>query len=342
MVNKILNSKGRIVIFFFCLISLEANAQKIGDTIKKDLLTAPDTVKQLHSKPWALVPPVVLITYGALSFVVHPIRQLDYNIYNNIEKNHANFHTTTESYFQFAPIVMVYGLNLVGDEGKNRFIDRTALLGLSAGIMGLSTYITKVSTHRLRPNKTDYLSFPSAHTATSFMGAEFLAQEYSDKSPVYTVSGYTFAVTTGIFRIYNRDHWFSDVVAGAGFGMLSTKAAYLIYPYIRNALTHTDRTGKKNHDNANLPGRRSRTIVCYAAVGGCNGWKGCSSYKSRGGWKFRLLHNLFQLLQPIFNFYNPFNLLQPSLLIPYFINQNNTGEYESYNIGYAYLVAANA
>ncbi|HEY4322800.1 MAG TPA: phosphatase PAP2 family protein [Mucilaginibacter sp.] len=245
MVNKMLIGKRRIVFFLFCLISLGANAQKIGDTIKKDLLTAPDTVKKLHSKPWALVPPVVLITYGALSFVVHPIRQLDYTINDNVEKNHPDFHTTAESYFQFAPIAMVYGLNLVGVAGKNRFIDRTALLGLSTGFMGLSTYITKVSTHRLRPNNSDHLSFPSAHTATSFMGAEFLAQEFSDKSPVYTVIGYTFAFTTGIFRIYNRDHWFSDVVAGAGFGMLSTKAAYLVYPYIRNKLTHTDKQGRK-------------------------------------------------------------------------------------------------
>jgi membrane-associated phospholipid phosphatase len=76
------------------------------------------------------------------------------------------------------------------------------------------------------------------------MGAEFLAQEYSEKSPLYTVIGYTAAVTTGIFRMYNRDHWFSDVVAGAGFGVLSTKAAYLVYPYLRNALTHKGKHGK--------------------------------------------------------------------------------------------------
>jgi len=51
-------------------------------------------------------------------------------------------------------------------------------------------------------------------------------------------------VGTGIFRMYNRDHWFSDVVAGAGFGVLSTKAAYLIYPYLRNKLTHKSKSGK--------------------------------------------------------------------------------------------------
>ncbi len=240
-----------IILALFCIISIEANAQvtdstkkSIPDTIKKDLLTAPDTVKRLHSKPYALVIPAALIVYGASSFVIHPIRRLDYYIHSEVEKTGPNFNTKAESYFQFAPIVMVYGLNLIGVSGKNTFIDRTALLGLSGGIFGVSGLITKKLTHRLRPNGADYLSFPSGHTGIAFMGAEFLAQEYSDKSPVYTVLGYTFAVTTGVFRMYNRDHWFSDVVAGAGFGVLSTKAAYLIYPYLRNKLTHKGKQGK--------------------------------------------------------------------------------------------------
>jgi hypothetical protein len=240
-----------IILALFCIISIEANAQvtdstkkSLPDTIKKDLLTAPDTVKRLHSKPFALVIPTALIAYGASSFVIHPIRRFDYYIHSEVEKTGPNFNTKAESYFQFAPIVMVYGLNLIGVSGKNTFIDRTALLGLSGGIFGVSGLITKKLTHRLRPNGADYLSFPSGHTGIAFMGAEFLAQEYSDKSPVYTVLGYTFAVTTGIFRMYNRDHWFSDVVAGAGFGVLSTKAAYLIYPYLRNKLTHKGKQGK--------------------------------------------------------------------------------------------------
>lgn len=238
----------KLLFAFCCLISLEASAQndtkKLGDTIKKDLLTAPDTVRRLHSKAWTFIPPAAAIGYGALSFVITPVRHIDYYLNGEIAKTNPNFHTKAESYFQFAPIAMVYGLNLIGVEGKNRFIDRTALLGLSGGILGITGYITKYTTHRLRPNQSDYLSFPSGHTSIAFMGAEFLAQEYSDKSPVYTIIGYTFAATTGIFRMYNRDHWFSDVVAGAGFGILSTKAAYLVYPYLRNALTHKDKNGK--------------------------------------------------------------------------------------------------
>jgi len=244
----------KILLVLFCIISYSAHAQvgvtdtankaHLADTLKKDILTAPDTVKKLHSKAWTLIPPAALISYGLLSFEIHPIRQLDYVIHNATTRQDADFSTKAESYFQFAPIAMVYGLNLVGVEGKNRFVDRTALLGLSGLILGGSELTVKKFTHRLRPNGADRLSFPSGHTGIAFMGAEFLAQEYSDKSPWYSIAGYTIAATTGIFRIYNRDHWFSDVVAGAGFGILSTKAAYLIYPYIRNKLTHTDKKGK--------------------------------------------------------------------------------------------------
>ena len=243
----------KIVFALFCFISFEASAQistpdtgkkNIADTVKKDLFTAPDTVKKLHSNPKSFILPVVAIAYGVSSFTIHPIRRIDYYVYSETQKTNPNFHSKAESYFEFGPITVVYGLDLIGVSGKNTFIDQTALLGLSAGFFGISGYITKYSTHRLRPNQADYLSFPSAHTATAFLSAEFLAQEYSEKSPLYTVIGYTMAVTTGVFRMYNRDHWFSDVVAGAGFGVLSTKAAYLVYPYLRNALTHKGKKGK--------------------------------------------------------------------------------------------------
>ena len=243
----------KIIIFaLFLIISFEAGAQapvdtskkKLVDTLKKDLLTAPDTVKKLHSNPKSLILPIAAIAYGALSLEVHPIRRIDYYVHGDIQKTNPTFNSKAESYFLFGPIAMVYGLNLIGVSGKNVFIDRTAILGLSGGILGLSELVLKHTTHRLRPNGADYYSFPSGHTGAAFLGAEFLAQEYSAKSPIYTVIGYTFAVTTGVFRMYNRDHWFSDVVAGAGFGVLSTKAAYLIYPYLRNKLTHKDKNGK--------------------------------------------------------------------------------------------------
>src|SRR6201996_3549121 len=103
----------RVLCVLLCAITFSASAQKLGDTIKKDLLTAPDTVKKLHSKALAFIAPAVLIAYGASSFVIHPIRQVDYYVHGETQATGPDFHSKAESYFQFAPVAIVYGLNLV-------------------------------------------------------------------------------------------------------------------------------------------------------------------------------------------------------------------------------------
>lgn len=224
-------------------IPFAANAQNATDTLWRGEGLANDSIKYSHSRLWQFVPPVTLVAIGVSSFVFKPVRNFDFFIKNEIKKNDPTFRTNAETYFLFTPIVMVYGLNLIGVEGKNNLTDRTAILGLSAAFFGVTVYGTKAATHSLRPSGSVFSSFPSGHTAAAFMVAEFLAQEYSDKSPIITIVGCSFAVTTGVFRLYNRDHVFSEVIAGAGYGMISTKLAYLIYPHVRNILTHKNKYG---------------------------------------------------------------------------------------------------
>jgi hypothetical protein len=226
----------------------DTTKRNIIDTLKKDLLTAPDTVQHLRSKALSLVPPAALVGYGVASFYIRPMRRFDRYVYR--EANEHDFVTRThfEDYFQYAPVVLTYGLNLVGVHGKNTFVDRTLIYVMSQGMMNLALFSLKHATHRLRPNGSDKLSFPSGHTSNAFANAEFMAQELSGNSSLYGVVGYTFATTTGILRIYHQNHWFSDVVAGAGFGILATKGAYLLYPYIRNSLFGSDKKKEKNSD----------------------------------------------------------------------------------------------
>jgi membrane-associated phospholipid phosphatase len=101
--------------------------------------------------------------------------------------------------------------------------------------MSGSVGMLKSSTHILRPDGSTYNSFPSGHTSTAFMGAQFMWEEYKDVSPWYGIAGYAVATTTGVLRLYNNRHWVSDVVTGAGIGMLSTKAAYWLYPKLQRA-----------------------------------------------------------------------------------------------------------
>jgi hypothetical protein len=231
--------KLKLILLLSVFYYTSTNAQ-VTDTTTTDsaenLLALPDTVKPLQSKFISFIPPAAFVGYGLLSLQVKAIRQVDYNVYEDMKMDHPNFHTKLDNFMQYAPVVSVYALNLAGVRGKNTFIDRSILLILSQAIMSGTTFALKGVTNRIRPDGSNKLSFPSGHTGNAFASAEFMAQEFGDRSPVYGIIGYSFATTTAILRVYNNKHWFSDIIAGAGFGILSTKAAYLIYPLFRNKL----------------------------------------------------------------------------------------------------------
>lgn len=91
--------------------------------------------------------------------------------------------------------------------------DRSVILVTSYAIMATTVLGLKSISHVERPDGSSNNSFPSGHTATAFMGAEFLYQEYKDKSIWYGIAGYAVATGTGLFRIYNNRHWLTDVAA---------------------------------------------------------------------------------------------------------------------------------
>ena len=62
-----------------------------------------------------------------------------------------------------------------------------------------------------------WLSFPSGHTGTAFLGAELVRKEYGWG---WGSAAYAVASTTAVLRMYNNEHWLSDVIAGAGLGIL--------------------------------------------------------------------------------------------------------------------------
>lgn len=235
----------RKILFALLLIApFKTFAQEtaVADSVKS--LPVHQTIEEQNHSLVTYIPPAAFVTWGILSFHIKGIRQIDYNVYNDMQKDHPGFKTHADNYLQFAPAVIVYGLNLAGVHGKHNFGDRTALYVLSEGIFAGTTFTVKNLSKRSRPSEKDKYSFPSGHTGNAFAAAEFLNQEYGDISPWYGIAGYSIAATTGILRVYNNAHWFSDVVAGAGVGILSTKIAYLVYPYIKKEFS----SGKKHSD----------------------------------------------------------------------------------------------
>ncbi|MBO4599585.1 MAG: phosphatase PAP2 family protein, partial [Bacteroidales bacterium] len=101
--------------------------------------------------------------------------------------------------------------------------------GLTYGIMAGLVNGIKYTSKELRPDGSTYNSWPSGHTATSFAGATILHKEYGlTRSPWYSVAGYGVATATGVMRVLNNRHWVSDVLSGAGIGIMSGELAYMI------------------------------------------------------------------------------------------------------------------
>jgi hypothetical protein len=197
----------------------------------KEVLETPPLGLSMRS----LIVPVSLITYGVFSQANDDLREFDVSIKNQIRRD-ADFRTKIDDYLQYAPGFAVYALNAAGIKGKNNFRDHTMIYLLSNVMMGITVQSIKKATKVARPEGFGANAFPSGHTATAFAGAEFLRREYKDVSPWYGIAGYAAATTTGILRMYNNKHWFRDVVAGAGFGILSTAAAYYLEPIIAKKL----------------------------------------------------------------------------------------------------------
>ncbi|MDR2361533.1 MAG: phosphatase PAP2 family protein [Prevotellaceae bacterium] len=135
-----------------------------------------------------------------------------------------------DDYLQYAPYIGIYAPDLFGIKAKHTLIDRTLVLGASMIICASAVQIPKHLTGVMRPDGSNTHSFPSGHTATAFLGAHILYREYKETALWMGMAGYGMAAITGAMRVINRKHWFSDVLAGAGIGIISVELAYLMLP----------------------------------------------------------------------------------------------------------------
>lgn len=137
-----------------------------------------------------------------------------------------SFKVGYDDYLQYVPAATVFGLKLSGVKGRNNLKRTTYSYVASAGIMAIIVNSIKYTAKVERPDGSSNNSFPSGHTANSFMNATFLHKEYGLVNPAYSIAGYSMSTFTGLGRNLNNRHWISDVLAGAGIGILSTELGY--------------------------------------------------------------------------------------------------------------------
>lgn len=179
--------------------------------------------------------PVAMVSYGLIAQESDKLQELDKSTHHEITE-HYDSKFRLDDYLQFTPYAAYYALDFCGIKAKHNFRDRTIVLASSYAIMSITVQSMKQGFKVERPDGSSKTSFPSGHTATAFLGAHLLFREYKDASPWIGVAGYLSAATVGALRVRNERHWVSDVVAGAGIGILSAEVGYMLLPVFHNIL----------------------------------------------------------------------------------------------------------
>jgi len=140
------------------------------------------------------------------------------------------------------PAALFGGFYIYGLAAQDLKARQVAMGGLQAFVMaGVTTQIIKHLTHRHRPYDDDpsdptnwegpsfkgwtHTSFPSGHTSTAFALAALLSSVYKDKVWV-GIASYTIATGVAWSRVYDNDHWPTDVFIGAALGFAIGKTVY--------------------------------------------------------------------------------------------------------------------
>jgi hypothetical protein len=136
------------------------------------------------------------------------------------------FHRTFDNYTQYAPAIVMVGMKAAGIESRSSWGRMLLSDAFSVSMMAGIVQGLKHTTSVVRPDGSNDHSFPSGHTATAFMTATMLNKEYGYKSPWIGFGAYSVATATGLMRIANNKHWLSDVMVGAGIGIMATEFGY--------------------------------------------------------------------------------------------------------------------
>lgn len=214
-------------------VSLPVHAGTPADSLSSHVSAVKDTIRiprigrsldRLSSSP------IYRMAYvGAPLIVGGLIVKKEDDHFRSLRNNYLpKFNRHADDYLQYAPAAVMLGMKAAGVQGRSSWGRMLTSDAFSAALMAGAVNTLKATTRVQRPDGSDNKSFPSGHTATAFMTATMLTKEYGHKSPWIGIGAYTVASATGLMRMANNKHWLSDVLTGAGIGILSTEAGYYL------------------------------------------------------------------------------------------------------------------
>lgn len=180
--------------------------------------------------------PVSLVAVGATG-CFEPVKTWKQDLRDWVQTK-AGKECPVDDYLQYAPLATVFVADWCGADAKHDFTDRFVLTATSFVTYTLLTNGVKYTVREPRPGSHNSRnSFPSGHTGTAFLGAELVRMEYGEDYPWLAVGAYTVAAGVGVMRVWNDWHWATDVVAGAGMGILSARLSQLAMPALQRTVS---------------------------------------------------------------------------------------------------------
>ncbi len=179
-----------------------------------------------------LVVPVSFVALGALGIGENaPMRGINLAIRNGLNEASGGVKLRFDDYVQYVPVAFYLTLDFMGLKAKHSFGERVAVAAVTYIAVTAISQGLKYAVREPRPDTGTRNSFPSGHTMTAFAGAELVRSEYGWG---VGMGAYALAATVGFMRMYNGRHWFNDVLAGAGLGILSARIGYWMLPLNRH------------------------------------------------------------------------------------------------------------
>ena len=192
-------------------------------------------MNQTHSTRFRaeqLVVPVSLVGLGVLGIGEKaPMRGINLAIRNGLNEASGGVKLRFDDYVQYVPVAFYLTLDFMGLKAKHSFGERVAVAAVTYIAVTAISQGLKYTVREPRPDTGTRNSFPSGHTMTAFAGAELVRSEYGWG---VGLGAYALAATVGFMRMYNGRHWFNDVLAGAGLGILSARIGYWMLPLNRH------------------------------------------------------------------------------------------------------------
>ncbi|MDR1021908.1 MAG: phosphatase PAP2 family protein [Prevotellaceae bacterium] len=207
--------KYTLILFIFVVIAAAARAQN------SILDSTPQASKRKHFPYKSQIFPVVLITTGTAMM---------WKGNREVNRWAPKTGTTVDDYLQYAPMLGMYAADLIGVKAQNSVWTQTKYLAFSQLLCAAVVQTLKYTVREQRPNRGMYNSFPSGHTSVAFVGATVLYHEFKNTNRIVAYSGFIAATAVGTLRETNQRHWISDVLAGAGIGILSANLVYYFEP----------------------------------------------------------------------------------------------------------------